>query len=200
MFADLSAQYLHTCSAILAEQVASKNPTPRIPSSLKLLSYSDRLSDDKYKWSDFNVTIPALFCFTHGLELYLKAHLDNLDEDTKGHCLSELFERLSNKAGPLKHFLRVPRKYITRTRNIEIIDELLRRGLNRGYRRLPTKKSNGKIAKEIDFLYEMLRYPSNTNGRQFLKDSVVNQGNMYLEDINQLIYDCKYMIKESLIN
>ncbi len=40
----------------------------------------------------------------------------------------------------------------------------------------------------------MLRYPSNTNGRQFLKDSVVNQGNMYLEDINQLIYDCKYMI------
>lgn len=193
MFASLSAQYLHTCSSILEEQVKCGNQAGAFDDTL-----ADLLFKEEYRWSDFNVTIPALFCFTHGLELYIKAHLHAQNEDTEGHSLTELFDRLVSKTGSLKHFLRVPRKYVKNTHKIGLIDELLRRGLNRSYRELPKRTIKERPATEIDFLHEVLRYPSTRNGRRLLKDSVVGQGDMYFEDLNQLIADCKSM-KDSLI-
>lgn len=201
MFASLCSQYLHTCAVIFSEQLSAGNPPGKLTDSSHDLAFGKH-----YRWSDFNVSIPALYCFTHGLELYLKAYLEG-KKATDGHRLSVLFKDLVEVYGGRMHFLRIPRKYIEANSNA-LIDEVLRRGLNRGYRALPTiqnKKSCGATtkAKEIDLLYEILRYPHSTAKKKlgdfplitshFLKDSITHSGGMYEEQINEIVSDCNAM-------
>jgi hypothetical protein len=101
------------------------------------------------KWSDFNIAVPVLFNFFHGIELMLKGELAILGVTSKHHRLADLLSQLEDSAGDTE-FGRVVAKYV---RDVDPSSPLGR-----------FFESNGI---KPDAWYEAFKYPESTGGSEF---------------------------------
>ena len=54
---------------------------------------------ENQKWSDINISLPVIFCFYHGVELFLKAILFDLDVKYKpNHKITDLLNKLEDQS------------------------------------------------------------------------------------------------------
>ena len=120
-----------------------------------IISKSDGERDnwDKYeeltRWNDFNIGVPILFNFYHGLELMLKGLIlecgGNLE--AKNHKLSNLLGKLkSSESPPSDGVIQIFDKYVNHGPFIEFFN---------------SNDSN------IDNFYQLLKYPESMKNEQF---------------------------------
>ena len=69
--------------------------------------------ESKTRWNDFNIGVPLLYNFYHGLELIMKGVLQELKEEiVKTHNLKSLFERISKNDTIPVNLLIIFKKYL----------------------------------------------------------------------------------------
>lgn len=101
----MSIKYLCLVENVLYENIKSGNRWTLCGEN----EIADREYEEKTKWSDFNISIPILFNFYHGLELSLKGLLllkkeYKLSPDHKIESLYEEFKNNYNKQEDLTRF------------------------------------------------------------------------------------------------
>lgn len=143
-FLTLSNKYLLLVRNILDENIKQGN--------LWMITGENEISlqdyDEKTKWSDFNIIIPTLFNFYHGIELLLKGFLIlkiNLKFD---HKITNLFGAFKDQYIESDNISDILKKYIDSQDSS--MPEIL-------------KSSIQNNDKTIDDLYEFLRYPASKN-------------------------------------
>lgn len=106
--------------------------------------------EDKTRWNDFNVGVPILYNFYHGLELYMKGliYSDDSAGRSTNHRLTELFEKLKAPAYSIP---------------IRILD-ILERNLTE---RSPFHEFFERNGGNVDNYYEFLRYPESKRNIHF---------------------------------
>jgi hypothetical protein len=138
-FLTLSQKYLSLVRSVSDENTKQGNPHI-IGTEIPSYDY-----EEATKWSDFNIGIPTLFNFYHGLELMLKGLL----------ILKGDYSFMGNHSlrGPFKEFKKI---YSGHNLIISILEEYLT--INSMPDFLATCLKNNNV--EIDKLYEFLRYPT----------------------------------------
>lgn len=140
-FQTLSNKYLLLVKNILDETIKQGN--------LWILTDENEISqkdyDEKTKWSDFNIIIPMLFNFYHGVELLFKGFLAFKINLKSTHKITELFNQFKNNYDENSNISDILKKYIEISNNT--MPEILRL----------TLENNNKT---VDNLYEFLRYPT----------------------------------------
>jgi len=101
------------------------------------------------RWNDFNIGVPILFNFYHGLELMLKGLIleCGLSLDSKNHKLSQLLNKL--KSGD-------------KTPSIGVI-QILEKYINHG----PFIEFFNSNSSSIDNFYQLLKYPESMKNERF---------------------------------
>lgn len=140
-FLTLSIRYLCLAQNISGENVKQGN----LHVLLGDKEITEREYEEKTKWSDFNISIPSLFNFYHGLELLLKGFLSLRDDYNvkPSHRIEKLFEEFK-------------KRYNKEQKIISILEKYLKIGLLPGILADCLKKNNI----QIDDFYEFLRYPT----------------------------------------
>jgi len=142
----VAIQYLHLAQSCAVECSNSEN---------RMVVVSDEeidmeLFNLKTKWSDFNIAIPVLFNFYHGIEVLLKGFLAvGGFEMPKNHKLSTLFSVFIEKY-PTSGLITILEKYL----NIDTAPILL-------------KGFFSDEDKPIDLYYQSLKYPESVKGDSF---------------------------------
>lgn len=139
-FLTVAEKYLKLVKNVLLETIRHDNRHVVARKSMSWEGY-----DEETKWNDFNVLIPVLFNFYHGIELLLKGLLrftDNYDLQAH-HDAQELLKDFKNHFEGEKELTKTLEKYL----NPDYMPELLARCLT---------DNNMKIKD----LYIFLRYPS----------------------------------------
>ncbi len=144
LFLTLGSKYLNLVHNVLGESIKSGNPH-------MIVSDGDSSWEEYYqktKWSDFFIIEPTLFCLYHGLELTIKGlTLLVKEEDMEPvHSLSKLYNKLLALEEVPNDIKDVIGKYISASEKENFISSFL--------------LENGK---DIDGLYESLRYPADKN-------------------------------------
>ncbi len=141
-FFDLSFQYLALVENVCNETIKSNNE--------HLILSDQRLKSGEYeertKWSDFNIIIPVLYNFYHGLELLMKGLLLVSNTEFKAdHKLSSLLKKLESR-NEISHKLKTLLSLHINTETIPTwhMQSFLREN-----------------AISTDQLYEAFRYPTN---------------------------------------
>lgn len=140
-FLTLSEKYLRLVKNVLEESIWQQNKHVVVMDS----DITEEVYEAETKWSDFNVLIPVLFNFYHGLELLLKGLLsftENPDLQAH-HDAQELLKDFKNHFEGEKELTKTLEKYL----NHDYMPELLARCL-----------ADNNM--EIKDLYIFLRYPS----------------------------------------
>ena len=113
----------------------------------------EKSNSDKYeqqtRWSDFNIGVPILFNFYHGLELMLKGLILEYGQslESKDHKLSQLLIKLkSGDSVPSDKIIQIFEKYVNHGPFFEFF------------------KSNDL---NTDNFYELLKYPESKKNKQF---------------------------------
>lgn len=125
----------------------------------KSIIFSDQESDeekswnayiDKTKWNDFNIGVPVLFNFYHGLELFMKGLLQELNPDVRvtNHKLTELELKLKSAIPEIPESLL----------NILNIHLSSRSPFHNFFQ-------TNKLG--VDKFYELLKYPESLGGQEF---------------------------------
>jgi hypothetical protein len=144
----LSYQFLHLSREAIKEMELQGNRTT-------IISKADGESNnwEKYeeltRWNDFNIGVPILFNFYHGLELMLKGLILECGEnlEAKDHKLSNLLGKLkSSESPPSDGVIQIFDKYVNQGPFIEFFN---------------SNDSN------IDNFYQLLKYPESMKNEQF---------------------------------
>jgi len=151
----VSIQYLHLSQSCSEECAKANNEF--------VVVTDEEISLDEYqektKWSDFNLAIPVLFNFYHGLETLLKGFLTIGGlEWPKEHKLSAFFISFKEHypdSGLIGHL----NKYLS----INDSPELLKGFFDEG-------------ARSIDMYYQALKYPESTKGQEYDHLSILFKG------------------------
>ena len=116
-FIGLGNQYLHLVEVVIVEMKTQGNP------SFIITDYNAELTDEQSwekfeeitKWSDFNLGVPLLFNFYHGIELVMKGLIAKNDVNLKPktHLLSYLFGKLNTINGVTPDLKKIIEKYIS---------------------------------------------------------------------------------------
>lgn len=103
-FLSLAEKYLHTCKNILEQNIESENPYHvSDPENVQALT----------KWSDFNVFIPTLFLFYHGIELALKGLLLNINKQIQqDHDIVTIYRQVKEIFTERSKIIELLEKYI----------------------------------------------------------------------------------------
>lgn len=140
-FLTLAEKYLRLIKNVLEESIRQQNKHVVVMDS----DITEEVYEEETKWSDFNVLIPVLFNFYHGIELLLKGLLsftDNYDLQAH-HDAQELLKDFKEHFAGEKELIRILEMYLSHN----FVPELLATCLT---------DNNMKIK---DF-YIFLRYPS----------------------------------------
>lgn len=145
-FLTLAQKYLHTAKSILEQMVENGNPwMPNLE-----IENEDELWNEYFKvtkWSDFEIIIPTLFLFFHGLELLNKGLLFLADENMKlNHNIKELFDAVEKKYSSNSELINTLRKYCDLSSATPSI--------------IRNFTTNNTEITDIQSLYQSLRYPS----------------------------------------
>tara|TARA_R110002072_G_scaffold139442_2_gene283059 strand:+ start:1416 stop:2045 length:630 start_codon:yes stop_codon:yes gene_type:complete len=127
----------------------------------------------KTKWNDFNIGVPILFNFYHGLELCMKGLLQEIGKlpTNKNHKLSGYFQIISENNSVF-----IP----------EIIDSI-GKVLNSENPFHDFFKSNNS---NVDNYYQLLRYPESVKGNNFLHGEIRGREQIGLNNFNSIKNRC----------
>jgi len=170
-FLTLSIKYLYLTRNVLNENIKSGN--------LHMMSMNEEITGEEYseatKWSDFNISVPILFNFYHGLELLLKGFLllRNNGVVKHSHHIEKLFEDFKEKYNEEQKIISILKKYF----EIDLMPDFLADCLK-----------NNKI--QIDNLYEFLRYPVGKNAQ-----NVYNYINLKYKE-EKILYFFEYLVSD----
>ncbi len=146
-FLTLSEKYLRLVKNVLEESIRQQNKHI-IVEDIKDGEFSWDVYEAETKWSDFNVLIPVLFNFYHGIELLLKGHL----------CLTDNHDLQArhNAQGLLEDF---KKQFINEERMTGVLDRYLNCASMPDLLARCLRDNNMKIKD----LYIFLRYPTDRN-------------------------------------
>ncbi len=178
----LSEDYLHTARMIFTELKSSGN---------KCVVVSDReitpeILEEETKWSDYNVLIPGLFLFYHGLELILKGLLSLKGHKVEGHGIEKLYMEFSKAFNGEKEILSIIKKYAYINKDSsELIKKLVAEN--------PDINSTQK-------LYQAFRYPSSIEMGDNHYDyyPILYKGEDILDTIDEFIKDNENIMIEAV--
>lgn len=127
----------------------------------------------KTKWNDFNIGVPILFNFYHGLELCMKGLLQEIGKlpTNKNHKLSGYFKIISEN-------------------NSVFIPEIIAsigKVLNSENPFYDFFKSNNS---NVDNYYQLLRYPESVKGNNFLHGEIRGREQIGLNNFNSIKNSC----------
>jgi len=142
-FFNLSENYLLLVRNVLKETIKQGN-TWTVLNDKKI---TEKIYYDKTKWSDFNIVIPVLFNFYHGLELLMKGLLSLIDnyELQNSHDIKKILKDLQSNIKNIE-IINILNKYIDSNSMPKIFSECL-------------KENNISINK----FYIFLKYPTDKN-------------------------------------
>jgi hypothetical protein len=142
-FFNLSENYLLFVRNVLKETIKQGN-TWTVLNDKKI---TEKIYYDKTKWSDFNIVIPVLFNFYHGLELLMKGLLSLIDnyELQNSHDIKKILKDLQSNIKNVE-IINILNKYIDSNSMPKIFSECL-------------KENNISINK----FYIFLKYPTDKN-------------------------------------
>jgi hypothetical protein len=188
-FLTLSQKYLHTAKSILEQMVATGNPwMPAIEIDNKEDMWEEYFKITK--WSDFEVIIPTLFLFFHGLELLTKgllflANNNNINNFNLDHKLSVLYNAVEKDYCNNSELVSTLKKY---SYLINTTPAIIHDFIN-----------YNKEIKDIDGLYESLRYPSNKQSQTAFKyTSMKYKEKEGLPFAQELIKDIDFLLRQSV--
>jgi len=143
-FLSLSENYLLLVRNVLKETIKQGN----IWVVLGDKKNTEKIYINKTKWSDFNIIIPILFNFYHGLELLMKGLLSLIDnyELKNSHDIKEILEDFRYNYIKNMEIINILNKYIDSNSMPKIFSECL-------------KENNISINK----FYIFLKYPTDKN-------------------------------------
>jgi len=145
-FLTLSIKYLDLAKNVSDENVRRGNHHMIVGDEKMTEEYGETT-----KWSDFNISIPVLFVFYHGLELLLKGFLllrnDYILESR--HRIEALFREFQKQYSKKRKIIVILEKYLTINSMPDFLADCLK---------------NNNIS--IDKLHEFLRYPTDKNAQK----------------------------------
>ena len=154
-FWEIGIQYLHLVE-VVSNKISQKG-NANYSISDKPISLSEL--EEETKWSDFNLVIPLLFNFYHGIEVLLKGFINlKKNSNSSGHNLSDLlkdFEKFYPKSSLIPLF----EKYVETKKLPPILSEFCRAS-----------------SITIDDYYQALKYPESTKGQKFYHRSLEYKG------------------------
>ncbi|APY10178.1 hypothetical protein BWZ22_02530 [Seonamhaeicola sp. S2-3] len=127
----------------------------------------------KTKWNDFNIGVPILFNFYHGLELCMKGLLQEIGKlpTNKHHKLSDYFQIISENNSVF-----IPEIIVS-------IGKVLN-SENPFYDFFKSNNSN------VDNYYQLLRYPESVKGNNFLHGEIRGREQIGLNNFNSIKNSC----------
>jgi hypothetical protein len=142
--------------------VTISDPNPNVEESWKIY-------EELTKWNDYNIGVPVLFNFYHGLELFMKGLLQKLDckEKINNHKLTELESKLKSKIPAIPESL-------VDILNIHLSDR------SPFHEFFKTNKSS------VDNFYELLKYPESKKGKEFYFWDIQGQDELGLTKFKEI--------------
>lgn len=181
-FLHLSEDYLHTSKIIFTELKSSGNKHVVLSKD----GNSIETLEEETKWSDYNVLIPGLFLFYHGLELILKGLLSLKGNNHEGHGIENLYMEFSKTFDGENKMLKVIKKYAYINKNSsELIKKLVAKN--------PNINSTEK-------LYHAFRYPTNKGMSDNHYDyyPILYKGEDFFDTIDEFISDNDSIMTEAV--
>ncbi len=161
-------QYLHLVEVVSEETVKQGNCWAVVSSEeVSWEEYAQRT-----KWSDFEIAVPILFNFYHGIELLLKGFILAKGELRQVHKISELYKRFC-EIFPDNPVVELLKPYIRKIDPSSILGGFL--------------SSNGI---SIDEYYQALKYPTSTKGAKYFHRPLqfnTDVGLKYFHELNQCV-------------
>lgn len=189
-FLKISLDYLHTTENILEQMIGDGNQHVTSGDYSGMENIQKRYTEST-KSSDFNVVLPMLFLFYHGIETLLKGllFLKNPDSDSvikHQHNLKKLLNE-TKISYPELSFIKSLEKYLVRSDQTPLI---LKEFID----------SNADI-KDINDLYSALRYPTDTSKKENYHYSKLKEreeeGILFAKELKELIGDiCLQTVKK----
>ena len=142
-FLSLSENYLLLVKNVLKETIKQGNTQVVLGDK----EITEKIYINKTKWSDFNIIIPVLFNFYHGLELLMKGLISLIDnyELQNSHDIKKILKDLQSNIKNIE-IINILNKYIDSNSMPKIFSECL-------------KENNISINK----FYIFLKYPTDKN-------------------------------------
>jgi hypothetical protein len=125
--------------------------------------------DEKTKWNDFNIGVPVLFNFYHGLELFMKGLLQELNPAVRvtNHKLTGLESKLKLAIPELpKSLLDNIKKQITSRSPFHEFFQANKLG--------------------VDKFYELLKYPDSKQGQEFCYSDIRGKEQLGLSKFQEI--------------
>ncbi|MEX2410014.1 MAG: hypothetical protein WD607_01360 [Candidatus Paceibacterota bacterium] len=176
-FWDIGIQYLHITEIVSNETYLQGNQNHFVSDAPIT---KEGLSEET-KWSDFNLVIPLLFNFYHGMEVILKGFI-NLKKGSKtvGHNLSDLLINFK-KYYPNSSLIPLFEKYIILKKLPDLLAEFC------------------KVSSiTIDDFYQALKYPESNQGAEFYHYPLEYKGNKGINFFIELRNDIYQIRKKSV--
>ncbi|MEX2411678.1 MAG: hypothetical protein WD607_09995 [Candidatus Paceibacterota bacterium] len=176
-FWEIGIQYLHITELVSNETYLQGNQNHFLSEA----PITEKELSEETKWSDFNLVIPLLFNFYHGIEVLLKGFI-NLKEGSKtgGHNLSYLLTKFK-KCYPNSSLIPLFEKYITIKKLPDLLAEFC------------------EISSiTIDDFYQALKYPESNQGEKYYHYSLEYKGNKGINFFIELRNDINQIRKKSV--
>jgi hypothetical protein len=171
-FIGLGYQYHRLVKNSIEEMIKSDNKNMTIlKCEGKSVDEVWEVHEEITKWNDFNIAVPLLFNFYHGLELLLKGIVIRLNPEhlKKTHKISELYRIINEFYPKPEKFLTIVEKHLSERSSFQSV--------------FSSNNSN------IDNYYLIFRYPENINGEGYCHNFVRGKGNNGKERFSELMDD-----------
>ena len=169
----LGIQYLHLAQSV-AEMISEAGNPQALCYDGNDWDEIDRRFRKATNWTDYNLGVPVIFNFYHGIELILKGLLVATDQGSKNHKITAQLQTVKESCGK-EDFLDFAGKYLSP----ETVPEIIKRFID-------LSEAN------IDEWYQAYKYPDNITGdKQYLHHTLMRQG----EDGAALFAELKEDIK-----
>jgi hypothetical protein len=177
----LAYQFFNLTREAINEMVKQGNYTMNISDPQPDEEQSWKTYEEQTRWNDFNIGVPILFNFYHGLELFMKGLLQELGNEEKmtSHKLTDLESRLKNKT------LGIPESML----------DILNLHLSN---RSPFHEFFVTNNLGIDNFYELLKYPESKKGQEFFFWDIRGQEQQGLKKFEE-IKKATIVLKEEVI-
>lgn len=166
-FYRLGHQFLNS-SKVLLEKLVENEDRQVVISNFEI---TEEYYNEQTKYSDFNIIIPILFNYYHGLELIIKAALEQIGKLEKDrHNIENLIKKLKEEYKEDESFI----NYV-----VEKIDKPIQ---------IVTKFQTDNNQINGFSVYEALRYPDNKSENKLINyESLLHNGDTIVDDCRGII-------------
>lgn len=166
-FYKLGHQFLNS-SKVLLEKLVENDNRQVVISNFEI---TEEYYNEQTKYSDFYIIIPILFNYYHGLELIIKAALEQVGKLKKDrHNMEDLIKKLKEEYKEDENFINCIIEKIDKP--IQIVNKF----------QTDNNRINGFS------VYEALRYPDNKSADKLINyESLLYNGDIIIDDCREII-------------